>query len=64
MASSPAQLRRLQQVCVTCVRGGRRAVSRYRDFLLAPGTIFSLVSLLLLVAATNEARRIRHKLRK
>jgi Zn2+/Cd2+-exporting ATPase len=52
MASSSAALRRLQHVCVTCVRGGRRAVSRYRDFLLAPGTIFTLVSLLLLILAT------------
>ncbi len=52
MASSSAVLSRLQQVCVTCVRGGRRAVSRYHDFLLAPGTIFTLVSLLLLILAT------------
>jgi hypothetical protein len=36
MASSSAVLSRLQYVCVTCVRGGQRAVSRYRDFLLAP----------------------------
>ena len=52
MASSSAALSRLQSACVTCVRGGRRFVGRYHDFLLAPGTIFTLVSLLLLVAAT------------
>ena len=52
MASSSATFSRLQRACVTCVRRGQRAVSRYRDFLLDPGTIFTLVSLLLLVAAT------------
>jgi Cd2+/Zn2+-exporting ATPase len=52
MASSSATFSRLQSVCVTCVQGGQRAVLRYRDFLLDPGTIFTLVSLLLLVAAT------------
>src|SRR5258708_26289124 len=50
-ASSPA-LARLGSACVTCARGGRRFIVRYRDFLLAPGTIFTLVSLLLLIAAT------------
>ncbi len=54
MASSSATLSRLQSACVTCVRGGRRFVGRYHDFLLAPGTIFTLVSLLLLVAATIQ----------
>ena len=52
MASSSATFSRLQRACVTCVRRGQRVVSRYRDFLLDPGTIFTLVSLLLLVAAT------------
>src|ERR1700724_975115 len=52
MASSIAALNRLQSACVTCVRGGRRFIGRYRDFLLAPGTIFTLVSLLLLIIAT------------
>jgi Zn2+/Cd2+-exporting ATPase len=55
MASSSTSLLRLQSACVTCVRGGRRFVGRYRDFLLAPGTIFTLVSLLLLVIATIRA---------
>ena len=54
MASSSAALVRFQRACVSCVRGGQRAVLRYRDFLLAPGTIFTLVSLLLLVAATIQ----------
>src|SRR5947209_1736539 len=55
MASSSAAFSRLQGACVTCVRGGWRFVGRYRDFLLAPGTIFTLVSLLLLVIATIQA---------
>src|SRR5260221_1165690 len=55
MASSSTSLLRLQSACVTCVRGGRRFVGRYRDFLLAPGTIFTLVSLLLLVIVTIHA---------
>src|SRR5258706_16378263 len=49
-ASSP--LSRLQSACVTCVRGGQRFIGRYRDFLLAPATLFTLVSLLLLILAT------------
>jgi len=55
MTTSSSALTRLQTACVTCVRGGQRFVGRYRDFLLAPGTIFTLVSLLLLLAATNQA---------
>jgi Zn2+/Cd2+-exporting ATPase len=55
MASSSTSLLRLQSACVTCIRGGRRFVGRYRDFLLAPGTMFTLVSLLLLVIATIQA---------
>ena len=52
MVSSSAAFSRLQSACVTCVRGGRRFAGRYRHFLLNPGTIFTLVSLLLLIAAT------------
>src|SRR3989454_825588 len=52
MASSSTSLLSLQSACVTCVRGGQRFVGRYRDFLLAPGTMFTLVSLLLLIIAT------------
>lgn len=54
MASSSSALLRFQSVCVTCVRGGQRFVGRYRDFLLAPGTLFTLASLLLLIAATIQ----------
>lgn len=42
----------LQAVCVTCTRGGRTFAGRYREFLLAPGTLVTLASLLLLIAAT------------
>ncbi len=55
MASSSSALMRFQSACVTCVRGGQRAVSRYRDFLASPGTLFTLASLLLLIAATIQA---------
>jgi Cd2+/Zn2+-exporting ATPase len=54
MASSSTAFARLQSACVTCARGGQRFVGRYRDFLLDPGTIFTLVSLVLLVAATIQ----------
>ncbi|HEV2461226.1 MAG TPA: cation-translocating P-type ATPase, partial [Ktedonobacterales bacterium] len=55
MATSPAVvLNRVQSVCVTCAQGGRRFVGRYRDFLLAPGTLFTLASLVLLVAAVIQ----------
>jgi len=51
-SSSTSALSRVQVACATCVRGGKRFVGRYRDFLLAPGTIFTLLSLLLLILAT------------
>lgn len=54
MTSSSSALIRFQSACVTCVRGGRRFVGRYRDFLLDPGTLFTLASLLLLIAATIQ----------
>jgi Cd2+/Zn2+-exporting ATPase len=44
----------LQTVCVTCARSGRRFVGRYREFLLDPGTLVTLASLLLLVAAAAQ----------
>src|SRR6266699_3918108 len=59
MASSSSALVRFQSACVICVRGGQRAVLRYRDFLLDPGTLFTLVSLLLLIAATIQGIRER-----
>src|SRR5579859_7233725 len=52
MATSVSLPTRIQTVCVTCARGGRRFVGRYRAFLLAPGTLFTFASLLLLIAAT------------
>ena len=54
MASSSATFARVQRACVTCVRGGQRFARRYRDFLLDAGTLFTLASLLLLVAATIQ----------
>jgi Cd2+/Zn2+-exporting ATPase len=54
MASSSSALVRFQSVCVTCVRGGQRFVGHYRDFLLDPGTLFTLASLVLLIAATIQ----------
>ncbi len=54
MASSSSALLRFQSACVTCARGGQRFVRRYRDFLLDPGTLFTLASLLLLIAATIQ----------
>ncbi len=44
-------LDQVRTVCMTCVRGGQRFVGRYRDFLLDPGTLFTLASLLLLIVA-------------
>ena len=41
----------MQTICATCVRGTRTFTSRYRAFLLDPGTLFTLGSLLLLIAA-------------
>src|SRR2546427_12567571 len=55
MASSSSALIRFQRACVTCGRGGQRAASRYRDFLASPGRLFTLASLLLLIAPTIQA---------
>jgi Zn2+/Cd2+-exporting ATPase len=54
MASSSSALLRFQSACATCVHGGQRFVGRYRDFLLAPSTLFTLASLILLIAATIQ----------
>jgi len=54
MASSSSALLRFQSACATCARGGQRFFRRYRDFLLDPGTLFTLASLLLLIAATIQ----------
>lgn len=42
---------RVQTVCVTCARTSRNFAGRYREFLLDPGTLFTLASLLLLIVA-------------
>jgi Cd2+/Zn2+-exporting ATPase len=57
MATSVSLPTRIQNVCVTCARGGRRFVGRYRAFLLDPGTLFTFASLLLLVSATIQNPR-------
>jgi len=41
----------VQTACVTCARGARGLARRYRDFLLAPGTLFTAASGLLLLLA-------------
>ncbi len=41
----------VKAVCATCAGGSRAFVGRYRDFLLEPGTIFTLISLILLIIA-------------
>ncbi len=51
MVKASSTLSRVQVVCASCVRGGKRFVGRYRSFLLDPGTIFTLVSFLLLIIA-------------
>lgn len=43
---------KVRGTCAACVRGGRLFAGRYREFLLEPGTLFTLVSVLLLAAAT------------
>jgi Cd2+/Zn2+-exporting ATPase len=45
-------LQQTRGACVACARGGRRFVVLYRELLLDPGTLFTLASLLLLVAAS------------
>jgi Cd2+/Zn2+-exporting ATPase len=51
MAKASSTLSHVQVVCASCVHGGKRFVGRYRSFLLDPGTIFTLVSFLLLIIA-------------
>jgi Cd2+/Zn2+-exporting ATPase len=57
MATSTTFPSRIQNVCVTCVRGGQRFVGRYRAFLLDPGTLFTFASLILLIVATIQNPR-------
>jgi len=44
-------VRQVQVFCVSCVRGARNFTGRYREFLREPGTLITLASLLLLIAA-------------
>ena len=41
----------VRTICVTCARGTSTFVKRYRTFLLEPGTLFTLASSVLLIAA-------------
>lgn len=47
----PPPLERAGAVCVTCVRGARSFTGRYREFLVAPVTLFTFASLVLLILA-------------
>ncbi len=47
-------LREVRDVCVTCAVGTKRFAGRYREFLLDPGTLFTLASGLLLIAAVVQ----------
>ncbi|MGI8914385.1 MAG: HAD-IC family P-type ATPase [Chloroflexota bacterium] len=47
----------IQAMCATCVRGTQAFTGRYREFLLAPGTLFTFASLLLLIAAAIQQPR-------
>lgn len=50
-SSNASGFSRVQAACATCVRGGKCFVGRYHSFLLDPGTLFTLASLILLVIA-------------
>jgi Cd2+/Zn2+-exporting ATPase len=51
-AREASVIREARNACATCAVGARRFAHRYREFLLDPGTLFTLASLLLLVAAS------------
>ena len=46
-----------QVFCRSCIRGTRTFAGRYRSFLLDPGTLFTLASFVLLVAAIIQSPR-------
>ena len=46
-----------QVFCRSCIRGTRTFAGRYRTFLLDPGTLFTLASFVLLVAAIIQSPR-------
>lgn len=43
---------RIRAMCVGCARSARDLTGRYREFLLAPGTLFTIASVILLVIAS------------
>lgn len=49
--AQPSAIRQVGAICVSCVRGARSFTGRYREFLVAPGTLFTFGSLLLLILA-------------
>lgn len=52
--ASPSVLGRAGQACATCGRGVRSFSGRYRDFLLDPGTLFTLAAFVLLIVAIAD----------
>ena len=50
-AARPSVVGRARHACATCARGIRSFSSRYREFLIAPGTLFTLGAFGLLVLA-------------
>ena len=44
-------VQQFRAACVTCARGARTFTGRYREFLLDPSTLYTLASLILLIAA-------------
>ena len=47
-------INQFQAVCRSCIRATRNYAGRYRTFLLDPGTLFTLASLILLIAAVFQ----------
>jgi Cd2+/Zn2+-exporting ATPase len=48
-------INQFQAVCRSCIRGTRNFAGRYRAFLLDPGTLFTLASFILLIAAIIQS---------
>lgn len=48
--TTPPEVGQIRALCVSCARTARIFTGRYREFLLDPGTLFTLAALLLLVA--------------
>jgi Cd2+/Zn2+-exporting ATPase len=49
VGTRPRPAGQIREVCVTCVRRARSFTGRYREFLLDPGTLFTLAALVLLI---------------